>query len=689
VIETITTGSGGPATVPSEHFVFPFGISVFFPAFNDAPSLPSLLERTFDVLQRCARDYEVVVVNDGSADHTGEVLEELRQRYAPHLRVITHQQNRGYGGALRSGFAAATKDWVFYTDGDGQYDPLELEILLRAVTPTTGLVNGYKITRNDPWHRIAIGWLYNRFARTLFRIKLRDIDCDFRLIRRSLLDQCPLESTSGTICVELVRKLECQNADVVEVPVHHYARQHGRSQFFRVRSLATTFFQLCRLFMNLVVLQALRAPREVATVSRTFVAATLLAITAIATIMYARSLTLPLISDDYLQVTLARKYGPVESWPALAADALYRCRATSLLITHWTEQWLGVDAWVLNISSLLLHILNAFLVFALGAWRVVGWRVAAIASVFFAACLHHHEAVVWYAALPELLVFFFGMASFLFWLRWLETGRAVALASSLGLFILALFSKESAVVVTALFALALLIEERRISRRWLALVPAALLSVLYFGLAYAARNTHQHFNDGTFELSAPFLATILRSVTRMLWVWGGVSLIVLFAWKVKYRFAIMALAFGWMAITLLPYSFLTYMSRVPSRHTYFATVGLSLLVGAAFLELWRRMSLRRMRWVPAAVAAVILLHQTAYFSLVKYHQFDLRALPTELMTQVLALDRPAVYIKCFPFSTGLVEDIRAVKFPNQKTPDVYFLPAEGALDLCNKVAHAQ
>ena len=166
-------------------FRFLASLTVFFPAFNDAQSLPLLLRRTFDTLERFVSDYQVIVVNDGSSDNTAEVLAELARIYAPYLRVITHARNQGYGAALRSGFQAATKDYIFYTDGDGQYDPRDLEHLLRAVTPDCGLVNGYKLVRNDPWHRVALGWLYNRFARWLFRIQLKDIDCDFRLIRRS------------------------------------------------------------------------------------------------------------------------------------------------------------------------------------------------------------------------------------------------------------------------------------------------------------------------------------------------------------------------------------------------------------------------------------------------------------------------------------------------------------------------
>ena len=230
-------------------------LSVFFPAYNDAPSLPALLRKTFATLEQHVADYEVVVIDDGSRDGTGEVLEELRREYGPRLRVVTHAHNRGYGGALRSGFAAAQKEFVFYTDGDGQYDVGELPRLLALVGPATGLVNGYKLERHDPRHRVWIGSVYNFCARLLFRIRIRDIDCDYRLIRRALLAKIRLTSTSGTICVELVRKLELSGCQVVEVGVHHYPRLHGRSQFFRIRSLAVTLLQLLRLWVRLVILQ--------------------------------------------------------------------------------------------------------------------------------------------------------------------------------------------------------------------------------------------------------------------------------------------------------------------------------------------------------------------------------------------------------------------------------------------------
>lgn len=225
-------------------------VSVFFPAYNDAPSIAELVENAFAILRTITDDFEVIVVNDGSRDSTGEVLARLERQYAPRMRVVTHETNQGYGGALRSGFRAARKDLVFYTDGDGQYDVRELPHLMAQLAPDVGLVNGYKLERNDPQHRIWIGNFYNAFARFLFRVRIRDIDCDFRLIRRELLEDLKLISTSGTICVEMVRKIELTPWRVVEVGVHHYPRLHGRSQFFRLRSLAKTLYQLMRLYVT-------------------------------------------------------------------------------------------------------------------------------------------------------------------------------------------------------------------------------------------------------------------------------------------------------------------------------------------------------------------------------------------------------------------------------------------------------
>jgi len=133
----------------------PNSITVFFPACNDGGTIGSLVITALQVLPRITTDYEVIVVNDGSQDHTADVLEELSRRY-PQVRVIHHARNRGYGRALRTGFAHASKEWVFYTDGDAQYDAHDLLLLTAAWQPDVDVVNGYKIARNDPLHRILI-----------------------------------------------------------------------------------------------------------------------------------------------------------------------------------------------------------------------------------------------------------------------------------------------------------------------------------------------------------------------------------------------------------------------------------------------------------------------------------------------------------------------------------------------------
>jgi len=231
----------------------PIAISCFFPAYNDEQSIGKMVETALQALRIHAADFEVIVVNDGSSDGTAAVLEELRVRHAPHVRVVTHPENRGYGAALRSGFAAARKEFVFYTDGDGQYDASELPRLINLMEADVGLVNGYKLERHDPGHRVAIGFLYNRFARWLFGVRIRDIDCDYRLIRRVALNDAELQSSSGTICVELVRMIELSPWRVVETGVHHYPRLYGRSQFFRIRSLLTTLSQLIKLYWRIVL----------------------------------------------------------------------------------------------------------------------------------------------------------------------------------------------------------------------------------------------------------------------------------------------------------------------------------------------------------------------------------------------------------------------------------------------------
>ncbi|MBL8189792.1 MAG: glycosyltransferase family 2 protein [Acidobacteria bacterium] len=234
-----------------------FSISAFFPAYNDENSIAPLVEKMSAILQQVTRDYEIIVVNDGSSDGTADVLDKLAARL-PYLRVVHHPRNRGYGGALRSGFEHATKDMVFYTDGDGQYDVAEIANLIPLMTEDIDVVNGYKRKRSDNRRRIVLGGIYKFLARTLFGLPIRDVDCDFRLMRRTMIQSIELTSTSGVVCTEMIYKLRMVGCRFAETPVHHYPRLHGQSQFFTLKRVARTGYDFFRLWMKLVVKRRLQ-----------------------------------------------------------------------------------------------------------------------------------------------------------------------------------------------------------------------------------------------------------------------------------------------------------------------------------------------------------------------------------------------------------------------------------------------
>lgn len=237
-------------------------LSVCFPAFNDGGTIATMVIAAAKTAPQVTERFEIVVTNDGSRDYTGEILDELQRLYPEHLRVVTHEGNRGYGAALRSAFAAARNDWIFYTDGDAQYDAREMTRLVEALAPGIDVVNGWKISRHDRWYRIVLGRAYHHVAKLAFGFSIRDVDCDFRLIRRSALAAIELRSNTGTICVEMVKKLEDAGCAFAEVPVTHHHRAYGRSQFFNLPRLWRTGLQLIALWRELVLEPRLRpAPR--------------------------------------------------------------------------------------------------------------------------------------------------------------------------------------------------------------------------------------------------------------------------------------------------------------------------------------------------------------------------------------------------------------------------------------------
>lgn len=228
-------------------------ISVFFPCYNDERTIVKLAEKAVSILKKIASDWEIIVIDDGSQDRSREVLTNFAKKHKE-LKLIVHKKNQGYGGALKSGFRTAKKDLVFYTDGDGQYDVGELPLLVSLMTKDVNFINGIKMERQDARHRIFFGNLHKFFNRWLFWLPVYDVDCDFRLIRRSLIQKLDLKSNSGSICVELIKKAQRSGAKFREVSVHHYERKYGSSQFFRPRKIISTYLDIAKLWIDLMVL---------------------------------------------------------------------------------------------------------------------------------------------------------------------------------------------------------------------------------------------------------------------------------------------------------------------------------------------------------------------------------------------------------------------------------------------------
>lgn len=380
------------------------------------------------------------------------------------------------------------------------------------------------------------------------------------------------------------------------------------------------------------------------------------AVAAAAVVVYLPFLGLPFISDDYTQIRLAREYGAPAGWADLAADPLYRSRATSLLVTHWIDSTFGLQPLAHNLASLALHLVNCLLVALLGLWRRVGFAVSAPAALFFAVYEGHQEAVIWNAALHELLVFAFVLGCCLNWILWLQEGCRDwwrgALAAAC--FVLALFSKESAVAVLPVLGLLWWLERPASWAPLAHLGGYTALAGFYAAGIFGAAATHQHLNDGTFDWRAPFWLTLPHSLGRMLWIWGLAALVYLWARRDGGAGRLAGFGLVWMAVALLPYSFLMYQNRVPSRHTYLAAAGLALVAGAA----WRALSPGR--GTAAVLVVVLLAHNGGYLWLRKLPQYERRAATTSRFLEFAAQREGPVRVRCTPYDPAVLADAAAV-----------------------------
>jgi glycosyltransferase involved in cell wall biosynthesis len=200
-------------------------VSVFFPAYNEEHNIVPLTEEAVEVLERLTSDYEVLIIDDGSADRTPQVADELAQRF-PKVRAIHHPQNRGYGAALRTGFENCRMDYWFYTDGDRQFRIAEIENLL-PYAADHDIVTGYRIERKDPFIRALNARSWNLLSRLLLKIRIRDINCAFKLYKASVFDKVRPQSSGAIINTEIFALARIHGMTIKEVGVHHYPRTVG------------------------------------------------------------------------------------------------------------------------------------------------------------------------------------------------------------------------------------------------------------------------------------------------------------------------------------------------------------------------------------------------------------------------------------------------------------------------------
>ena len=227
----------------------PFRLSIVMPAYDEAANVGRALERLTSVAERLCAEHEIVVVDDGSRDATASIVERAAER-DPRIRLIRHPRNRGYGEALRSGFREARLDLIFFTDADNQFDPAELARFLPWID-RVDVVAGYRVRRRDPLVRRAAAWAWNSLVRVLFYVPVRDIDCAFKLFRRTALERIDLESIGAMVNTELMVKLGRSGCAIVEIGVRHYPRTAGRARGISPGVVARAFLELFGMYRRL------------------------------------------------------------------------------------------------------------------------------------------------------------------------------------------------------------------------------------------------------------------------------------------------------------------------------------------------------------------------------------------------------------------------------------------------------
>jgi len=220
-------------------------ISVFFPCYNEQDNITRVVEQALTVLEKLNADFEVIIVNDGSSDSTGQIADELAAQ-KDRVKVVHHRTNLGYGAALQTGFKAATKELVFYTDGDGQFDINEMPPLLRLMEQYD-IVSCYRLNRQDNLVRKINGWCWTKLVCLLFGMKIRDIDCAFKLYKKEIFDNIKVVSTGALIDAEILARAVRKGYRVTQQGIHHYPRTAGAQTGANLRVILRAFKELLKL----------------------------------------------------------------------------------------------------------------------------------------------------------------------------------------------------------------------------------------------------------------------------------------------------------------------------------------------------------------------------------------------------------------------------------------------------------
>ena len=217
-------------------------ISVFFPCYNEQDNVEKTVNAALETLNKLRIDYEIIIVNDGSSDNTAKIADSLAAKN-PRIKVIHHRNNLGYGAALQSGFRAAAKNLVFYTDGDGQFDIAELPPLIPLIRKFD-IVSCYRINRQDNLIRKINGFCWTRLVCFLFKLKIRDIDCAFKLYKREIFDNMTLTSSGALIDTEILARAAAKGCSITQRPVHHFPRTAGKQTGANPKVILRAFKEL-------------------------------------------------------------------------------------------------------------------------------------------------------------------------------------------------------------------------------------------------------------------------------------------------------------------------------------------------------------------------------------------------------------------------------------------------------------